>query len=190
MITAVLLQNATVRRTVQMMEALLEKYGTKVAFDNKEIYALWQPEDLEKVSEDELRALKIGYRAKFIKRLSEDFARGVIDEKKLRTMDKESAKEELTKLYGVGPETARILLFEALHHYDTFEHIAPWQQKIIRAFFTTNLSCQLKKSAMMLSKPTASIPCSRSTIFGKIFFGKDLTRKLGGWKRKLDSKYF
>ena len=34
------------------------------------------------------------------------------------------------KLYGVGPETARILLQEALHHYDIFEHVAPWQQKI------------------------------------------------------------
>jgi 3-methyladenine DNA glycosylase/8-oxoguanine DNA glycosylase len=39
------------------------------------------------------------------------------------------------KLYGVGPETARILLFEAHHHYDVFDHIAPWQQKIYSQLF-------------------------------------------------------
>lgn len=42
---------------------------------------------------------------------------------------------ELVKLYGVGPETVRILLFEALHHCDTFDHIAPWQQKICTRLF-------------------------------------------------------
>jgi hypothetical protein len=31
--------------------------------------------------------------------------------------------------------TARILLFEAYHHYDTFDHIAPWQQKIYSQLF-------------------------------------------------------
>jgi len=135
LIIAVLLQNATVRRTVQMTNTLLEKYGTKLKFDGKEIFAIWLPEELNDVSEKELRALKIGYRAKFIKRLSQDFVEGKIDELKLRTLDQESIKKELMKLYGVGPETARILLFEVLRHYNTFDHIAPWQQKIYSRLF-------------------------------------------------------
>ena len=135
LIIAVLLQNATVRRTVQMTNALLDNYGTKLKFDEKEIFSIWLPEALNNVSEQELRDLKIGYRAKFIKRLSQDFAKGKIDELKLRTLDQENAKKELTKLYGVGPETARILLFEVCHQYNTFDHIAPWQQKIYSQLF-------------------------------------------------------
>jgi 3-methyladenine DNA glycosylase/8-oxoguanine DNA glycosylase len=135
LIIAVLLQNATVRRTVQMTNTLLEKYGTKLKFDGKEIFAIWLPEELNNVSEKELRALKIGYRAKFIKRLSQDFVEGKIDELKLRTLKQESTKKELMKLYGVGPETARILLFEVYHHYNVFDHIAPWQQKIYSRLF-------------------------------------------------------
>ncbi len=135
LIIAVLLQNATIRRTVQMMDALLKRYGTKLIFDHKEMFALWLPEKLNSVSEQELRRHKIGYRAKFLKRLSQDFAKGKVDEQQLRTMDKERAKRELMKLYGVGPETARILLFEACHQYDTFDHIAPWQQKIYSRLF-------------------------------------------------------
>lgn len=135
LIIAVVLQNATVRRTVQMMDALLKKYGVKLQFDNKEIFAIWPPEKLENVSEQDLRDLKVGYRAKFIKRLSQDFTDGKVDEQKLRILDQESAKKELLKLYGVGKETARILLFEVCHQYNTFDHIAPWQQKIYSQLF-------------------------------------------------------
>lgn len=145
LIVSVVLQNATVRRTVQMMNALLEKYGTKLEFDGKIVYAIWRPEGLKDVSEQELRDLKIGYRAKFIKRISDDFAAKKVDEYQIREMDYESAKKELMKLYGVGPETARILLFEVFHHYNTFDHIAPWQQKIYSMLFYRKKLVPVKK---------------------------------------------
>jgi 3-methyladenine DNA glycosylase/8-oxoguanine DNA glycosylase len=65
----VVLQNATIRRTIQMMNNLLEKYEQKVKFDGKEMYVFWTPEVLNKTSEKELRNLKLGYRAKFLKKL-------------------------------------------------------------------------------------------------------------------------
>lgn len=135
LIIAIVLQNATVRRSQQMLDALIGKFGTKVEFDKKELWAIWLPEGLEEISEQELRDLKIGYRAKFIKRLSYDFTRGKIDEMNLRNLNKESVNKELVRLYGVGPETARILLFEVYHHYDVFDHVAPWQQKIYSRLF-------------------------------------------------------
>lgn len=130
LVISILLQNATVRRTVQMMETLLKKYGKKIWFDGKELYAFWEPKRLHRATEQELRELKVGYRAKYLKRTSEDFVKGVVDESKLRQMTMEEAKKELDKLYGVGPASASILLFEALHHYDTIEKIGPWEQKI------------------------------------------------------------
>nr|MBI4156406.1 hypothetical protein [Candidatus Woesearchaeota archaeon] len=135
LIISVLLQNATVRRTVQMMDLLLDNYGVKLKFDDKEIFVIWLPKELEKVTEQNLRDLKVGYRAKFIKRLSKDFTEHKIDENKLRMLDQENAKKALMKLYGVGPETARILLFEVCHQYNTFDHIASWQQKIYSRLF-------------------------------------------------------
>ena len=39
LVIAIVLQNATVRRTVQMMQALLERYGTLLSYDGKELYA-------------------------------------------------------------------------------------------------------------------------------------------------------
>jgi len=132
MIISIVLQNATVRRTVQMMSNLFNAYGSKLKFNGKELSAYWNPEDLATASEDELRALKVGYRAKMIKRVSEAFAHGEIDELKLRKMNTEDAKEELMKLYGVGPATAQIILGGYLRRYDTFDLKArPWEQKIL-----------------------------------------------------------
>ena len=145
LIIAIVLQNATVRRTVQMMDALLERYGTRLEFDGKTIYAIWEPKRLRNVSEQELRDLRVGYRAKFIKRVSDDFIAKKVDEHAIRKMDYEQAKKELVKLYGVGPETARILLFEVSHHYNTFDHIAPWQQKIYSMLFYGKKLVPVKK---------------------------------------------
>jgi len=126
----IFLQNTVVKRTVQMTETMLQKYGVKIKFDGKEVFEFWKPEKIMKVSEEELRKLKVGYRAKLFIKLSETFVKEKIDEFELRSLSVGEAKDKLIKLYGVGPETARILLQEALHHYDIFEHVAPWQQKI------------------------------------------------------------
>lgn len=135
LIIAIVLQNATVRRSQQMLDALLAKYGTKLDFDNKDIWAIWLPEELDGTSEQELRDLKVGYRAKFIKRLSSNFSKGEVNELNLRKLSKDEVKKELMKLYGIGPETARILLFEIFHQDDIFDHISPWQQKIYSMLF-------------------------------------------------------
>ena len=141
LIISIVLQNATVRRTVQMMNNLFNSYGTKLKFDSKKLSTYWSPEDLSKVSEDELRLLKVGYRAKMIKRVSEAFANREINELKLRQMNTGDAKKELMRLYGVGPATAEIILSGYLRRYDTFDLKGKfWEQKILsRVMFKKKL---------------------------------------------------
>jgi len=132
LIISIVLQNATVRRTVQMMNNLFNAYGTKLRFDNKLLFAYWSPTDIMETSEEELRSLKVGYRAKMIKLVSEAFAKGEIDESKIRRMDTEDAKKELMKLYGVGPATAQNILSGYLRRYDVFDLKGKsWEQKIL-----------------------------------------------------------
>ena len=42
---------------------------------------------------------------------------------------------ELLKLYGVGPATVWYLLFDVFHHWDFFNHVSPWEQKIYSKLF-------------------------------------------------------
>jgi len=127
----IVLQNATVRRTVQMMNNLLGKYGKKVSFDNKELYAFWTPEILNKATEQELRDLKVGYRAKFLKRITSDFVEGKFNEESIKILPKEEAKEKVMEIYGIGPASADYILFEVFRRFDAFDYISPWEQKIL-----------------------------------------------------------
>src|SRR3989304_5740123 len=69
----ILLQNTVIRRSVQMTKDMLLKYGVKVKFDSKEVYEFWEPRDLKNVREEDLRKLKVGYRAKLFIKLSKTF---------------------------------------------------------------------------------------------------------------------
>ena len=54
----------------------------------------------------------------------------MIDEYELRGIDRQTQKNALLQLYGVGPATVWYLLFDVFHRWDFFDHISPWEQKI------------------------------------------------------------
>jgi 3-methyladenine DNA glycosylase/8-oxoguanine DNA glycosylase len=135
LIIGITLQNATVRRSIQMFKALLENYGTRLEFDGETLWCMWHPGALTGISEAELRALKLGYRAKSIRRIDDSFAQGLVDELELRRQDRTTQMKALLKLYGVGPATVWYLLFDVFHHWDFLDHISPWEQKIYSRLF-------------------------------------------------------
>lgn len=135
LIIGIVLQNATVRRSIQMFKALLEHYGTLLEFDGKKLWCFWEPGRLKSVSEEELRVLKVGYRSKAIKIIDDQFGNNLIDEIDLRKKGRETQMKELLKLYGVGPATVWYLLFDVFHHWDFFNHVSPWEQKIYSKVF-------------------------------------------------------
>lgn len=138
LIIAIVLQNATVRRSVQMMQALFERYGTLLSYDGQGLYCFWEPAALDAAGEPELRALKVGYRAKALKRVSRAFVSGEIDELALRRQGREARRAALLGLYGVGPASVGYILTDVFHHLDELDHISPWEQKIYsKLFFDT-----------------------------------------------------
>lgn len=131
LIIYIVLQNATVRRSVQMLENLFTKFGSKLVFDGKTLSCFWIPNEMAKIQEQELRELKVGYRAKFLKRISEQFVNKEIDEFAMRNKPNEEIKKEVLHLYGIGPASVEYLLFEDFYRYDDFTTIPPWEQKIL-----------------------------------------------------------
>ena len=132
---AIVLQNATVRRSVQMMQALLENYGTRLFYDSQELYCAWEPKVMDRATEQELRDLKVGYRAKSIKRVTAAFAQREIDEFDLRTRSREEQRQALLGLYGIGPASVEYILSDVFHHLDALSYISPWEQKIYSKLF-------------------------------------------------------
>ena len=91
------------------------------------------------VSESDLRELKVGYRAKSIKRATAAIVNNEIDEFELRNKSREEQRQALLSLYGIGPASVGYLLFDVFHRMDEMEHISPWEQKIYsKLFFDTD----------------------------------------------------
>lgn len=130
LIIYIVLQNATVRRSVQMLENLFNKFGKKVKFDNKILSTFWEPRIMTKSSEEDIRKLKVGYRSKTLMNLTLQFVKKEIDEFELRNKSKKDVKEKILKLYGIGPASVEYLLFEDFYFLDALETIPPWEQKI------------------------------------------------------------
>lgn len=135
LVIGIMLQNCTVKRSVSMTQTLFERYGSLLEYDGRKLYCFWEPRLLDKISEEELRSLRIGYRAKSLKRITTPFAKNEIDELKLRGEAKDVQKEVLLSLYGIGPATVGYILFDVFKHYDELTHISPWEQKIYSKIF-------------------------------------------------------
>ncbi len=167
---AILLQNANVKRTVQMTNAMLENYGDKIEFDGIKLYSIWKPEKILKVSEEELRALKVGYRAKSFLRATEDCIK--INEFSMRNLDNAELRKELLKIYGVGPASVDYIMI-GTYHRNILNTIPPWEAKIYSRLLglkTTNP----KKIMIFLDKHYGE---HKSKVIGHLFM--DIS-----WKHK------
>jgi len=128
-----MLQNTTVKRSEQMMNAMLSTFGERVTCDGRKFYVFYCPEDVLNSSEQMLRELKLGYRAKFLLEIAKHFFQNNDFEEKLRKLSFEDAKIELMKIKGVGPYSASLALFAYLKH-SNFINFDVWNRKIFSSF--------------------------------------------------------
>ncbi len=144
LVITVMLQNTVVRRSVSMLQALFERYGRRIVFDRQDLWAFWDPQAINEAPEEDLRALRLGYRARTLKRQAEQFTNGGIDERALRGIsDRQVIVAKLDEVYGVGAQSAWYMLSEFFHFYDALEHVSPWEAKVAgRALFNREVSAE------------------------------------------------
>ena len=135
-ITFIISQQKTIPKIREAIELLSTMYGTAyVNFRGETYYSFPTPEQLAVASEDELRALKLGYRAKYIYRTCQDAVGGRLDLSRLATLDYSEAMNCLMSLYGIGEKVANCVCLFGLHHIDAFP-VDTWIQKILlREYF-------------------------------------------------------
>ena len=149
-ITFVISQQKTIPKIREAVEALSRAYGTRLetALETKPLaavsprtaaqglegegfYAFPTPEQLNRASLEELSALKLGYRAKYIKKLCADAAEGRLDLNLLETLDYSAAMDYLTGFYGIGRKVANCICLFGLHHIEAFP-VDTWIEKILK----------------------------------------------------------
>ena len=144
LITFVISQQKTIPMIQKLVEALCTAYGSPLADGSG--FAFPTPKELSKASLDDLLTLKLGYRAKYIKRLADEAADGTIDLAHLKTLSYPEAFAYLTNLYGIGKKVANCVCLFGLHHIGAFP-VDTWIERILlREYFDEKKYRHIAKS--------------------------------------------
>ncbi len=127
-------QNNNIPRIKKIINALSEKFGEPFEFEGKTYYSFPTAKALYDAGQDEIFALKTGFRAKYIVDAAEKVVSGEIDLKKISSLPTEVALGELIKIKGVGPKVAACALLFGFDKTDAFP-IDVWVKKVFAKYY-------------------------------------------------------
>ncbi|WP_353634000.1 DNA-3-methyladenine glycosylase [Halobacterium sp. NMX12-1] len=107
-----------VERIFAMQESLREHYGEPIEYDGETVHAFPEPEALAAATEEDLRDLKLGYRAPYVQRTAEMVATGELTRRDVEGRAYELARETLTDFVGVGDKVADCVLLFSLGYLE------------------------------------------------------------------------
>ena len=129
---------------------LSERYGKFIdEYRGKKYYAFPTPEELSKVSVEDIRACQTGFRDKYIKSVVDYVNENNEDVLSYRKLDTGECIKELVKFNGVGPKVADCIALFGMQKYDTFP-VDVWVKRVMEEFYVEdNLSLpKIRKFAL------------------------------------------
>lgn len=126
----VISQQNNIKRIKGIIKRLCNTYGEEV-FDGW--YSFPSAERLSKLTVEDFEKLGTGYRAKYLKKLADDVANGIIDLDKIKNMSLEDAKKELLSIYGVGIKVANCALLFGFQFVECFP-IDVWMKRVMQFY--------------------------------------------------------
>ena len=123
-----------VAHIAQMSHAIRRMWGRRVEICGVEMFAYPPPERLAETNEAELRACKLGYRAKNLLGAARAIASGAVDLQRIEKMDDDAARAELCRLPGVGEKVANCALLFGFGRLAAFP-IDVWIERVLREIY-------------------------------------------------------
>ncbi|WEL23995.1 DNA-3-methyladenine glycosylase family protein [Candidatus Nanohalovita haloferacivicina] len=121
-------------RIKKMHNEIARKYGETREINGKELLRFPTREELSQASEEELRELGTGYRAKYIVETLKILEEESFEAEEVGEMEYVEAREEMKKLYGVGDKVADCVLLFSLGFYEAYP-IDTWADKALKSHF-------------------------------------------------------
>ena len=130
LILAVTLQMAPMKRSNQMMEALIENFGDQATFEGKTMRYWPSTKTIVQTSIRDLMAkAKLGYRAKNLKSIAKTLNKGFPNLEQLSVMAPEDANKAIRTLCGIGEYSAELVMPRMGFPLDV------WSSKIFSVLF-------------------------------------------------------
>lgn len=123
-----------VAHIAQISHTLRRRYGKKVDWNGRALFAYPTPECLVRLTEEDLRACALGYRAKNLLGSARMIAAGEVDLEAIARMDDAAARVELCRLPGVGEKVANCALLFGFERVRAFP-IDVWIERVLRQIY-------------------------------------------------------
>lgn len=126
----VISQQNNIKRIKGIISRLCKAYGDEV---RSGFYSFPSAEKLSSLTVADFEELGMGYRAKYLEKLSKDVAGGKIDLKKIKALTLDEARKELLNIYGVGIKVANCALLFGFGFYDAFP-VDVWMKRVMEYY--------------------------------------------------------
>lgn len=117
-------------RIKKIIELLCSNFGDAHEYRGKIYYSFPTPEKLASLNLEDLSVIRTGFRDKYILECAKGVAEGSIDLDALKSLDTQSAKKALMKIYGVGNKVSDCILLFGLNRFDSFP-VDVWIKRIM-----------------------------------------------------------
>lgn len=132
----ILSSSKQIRHIEEIVERLCHRYGAPlpVPENHEPVFSFPKPRRIAECTEAELRNLKMGYRAPYLRDSARMIASGEVDLARLHHLSLPEAREELIRLPGVGRKIADCVLLFAYGFQEAFP-VDVWIFKALKEFY-------------------------------------------------------
>ena len=123
--------NNRIPQIKQVVKNISAQYGTQIDGQN---YAFPSVEQLLQAAEEDLRALKTGFRDKYIVDATRKAASGALDLNRDTPMSTDNLRKSLLSIKGVGEKVAHCILLFGYGRTDTFP-VDTWVRKVMQQYY-------------------------------------------------------
>lgn len=127
-VSYIISQNNSVRNIKNSLDLISYKFGDKVMFLNKEYYLFPSIDKLSKISLDEFRECKVGFRDRYLVDIISDIVENRLNVNYIFEMNSEDSLRYLMSFRGIGMKVASCILLFAYQKYDVYP-IDTWVKK-------------------------------------------------------------
>ena len=127
-VSYIISQNNSVRNIKNSLDLISYKFGDKVMFLDKEYYLFPSIDKLSKISLDEFRECKVGFRDRYLVDIINDIVENRLNVNYIFEMNSEDSLRYLMSFRGIGMKVASCILLFAYGKYDVYP-IDTWVKK-------------------------------------------------------------
>lgn len=127
-VSYIISQNNSVRNIKNSLDLISYKFGDKVIFLDKEYYLFPSIDKLSKISLEEFRECKVGFRDRYLVDIISDIVENRLNVNYIFEMNSEDSLRYLMSFRGIGMKVASCILLFAYGKYDVYP-IDTWVKK-------------------------------------------------------------